>query len=147
MTTVAWDGTTLAADRAAWSGNSCYRVRKVFRVETRDRGLVLVGVCGDGGFAMALMDWMRGKGEKPGDYPDDSKKSLAIALVIDSKRRAWKLDSRLFYTRVYGRCVASGAGHDAAMGAMLAGADARRAVLITAKCTDVSALGVDTVRF
>lgn len=147
MTTIAWDGKTLAGDRAAWGGNSCYRVRKIYKVATPDRGVLLVGFAGDGGFAMDVLEWLRGKGEKPTRYPGDMKDSVVIALVIDAKRRTWKLDAQLRYTRVYGRHVTTGAGQDAAMGAMLAGADARRAVLIAAKCTDWSALGVDTVKF
>lgn len=146
MTTIAWDGITLAADRAAWSGYHCYAVRKVYRVQ-RDGMVFLVGFAGDGGFAHQILAWMRGEGEMPGQYPDDSKTSLSVAIVVDQKRRVWKLNSYLYYTRCYGRLHVTGGGQDFAMGAMLAGASAKRAIQLTARHSSLAALGVDEVTF
>lgn len=148
MTTIAWDGRELAADRGSWSGYVKSRVRKIFKREDRNGRPVLVAVCGDGGWAMAWLEWMYGTGAHPGPYPDkDAKLSMNIALVVDSRRRVWKHTANLQVMRALGRLHATGAGGEFALGAMAAGATARRAVLLTAKHSDCSAFGVDVVRF
>ena len=145
MTTIAWDGTTLAADCAAWSGNSKYRVRKVFKVKASDDARYLVAFSGDGHYAQALLTWMRG-GPHPGAYPTTD--NVVVAVVIDQQRRIWRLDSvSLRYGRVLERLHASGGGQDFAIGALEAGATAVQAVRIAIKRSDMAGLGVDWVRF
>lgn len=144
MTTIAWDGTTLAADRAAWSSGNKYRVRKVARIKAPDGRRFLVAGSGDGSYASHLLAWMKG-GPHPGAYPDAG--NFTIAVVIDEQRRIWRLDSNLRYMRVRERIHACGAGQDYAIGALEAGASARRAVEIAIKRSDYAGLGVDSVRF
>ena len=90
MTTIAWDGTTLAADRAAWSSGCKYRVRKVHKLTASNGARFLVALSGDGHYAQALLSWMRG-GPHPGKYPVTE--NIVIGVVIDEKRRIWRLDS------------------------------------------------------
>lgn len=145
MTTLAWDGTTLAADRAAWSSGNKYRVRKLSRVTAPDGRRFLVGVCGDGSYAGQLLRWMRGAIPHPGPYPEPG--NFTVALVIDERRRVFRLGSSLQYTEILERFHACGAGQDYAIGALEAGATARQAVQIAIKRSDYAGLGVDTVRF
>lgn len=147
MTTIAWDGETLAADRCSWSGCVRRKTRKVFKVKAKDGNICLVAFCGSQAFAMAVMSWMAGKQEKPdcaefGVAPDD-----ACAVVIDSKLRVWSLGNRLQYCLMNEKIFATGAGQEFAWGALEAGAAAKRAIEIAAKRSDYSALGVDCVRF
>jgi len=145
MTTIAWDGTTLAADRAAWSGGQKYRVKKVHKITAPDGRKFLVALCGDGQYATLVLAWMRG-GPHPGAYPDND--NIVIAVSIDERRRIWRLSSaKLCYERVLEKIHATGAGQDFAIGALEAGATAKQAVLITARRSDLSALGVDCVTF
>lgn len=144
MTTIAWDGKTLAADRAAWSSGVKYRVRKVHKITAPDGTKFLVGCCGDGGWLAALLGWMRG-GPHPGKYPTNDK--LSIALVVDEKHRLWRLDTELKYMPVYDQIHACGAGQDIAIGALEAGATAAQAIRIAIKRGDYAGLGVDVVRF
>ena len=145
MTTIAWDGTTLAADRAAWSSGQKYRVRKVHKVRATDGQQFLVALTGDGHYAMALLKWMRG-GQHPGPYPTDD--DYTIAVVIDERKRIWRLGSKmLLYCQVLERVHACGAGQDYAIGALEAGATAAKAIRIAMKRSDYAGLGVDTVRF
>lgn len=144
MTTIAWDGTTLAADRAAWSSGNKYRVRKVERITAPDGQRFLVAVCGDGTFAPHLLSWMRG-GPHPGPYPEAG--NFTVAVVIDERLRVWRMNHLLRYSQVRERIHACGAGQDYAIGALEAGATARRAVQIAMKRSDYAGLGVDTVRF
>lgn len=145
MTTIAFDGTTLAADRAAWSGgNNKYRVRKVERITATDGRRYLVAFSGECSYASALLAWMKG-GAHPGAYPESD--NVVIAVVVDERLRIWRLNSTLRYSRVLERVHASGGGQDFAIGALEAGASARRAVQIAIKRSDYAGLGVDSVRF
>lgn len=145
MTTIAWDGRTLAADRAAWIGGAKYRVRKVHRVKHATRGDLLVGLCGDGGFAEAVLEWLRG-GAHPGEYPERDK-TYTVALIVARGRKVWRLDSKLRWQRSYGRIHATGAGAEMALGAMEVGATARRAIRVVMKHSDYAGIGIDAVAF
>ncbi|WP_416048950.1 hypothetical protein [Cupriavidus basilensis] len=147
MTTIAWDGTTLAADRCSWSGGVRRRVRKIYRVRAPGGRVFLVAFCGNGDFAMAILAWMRG-GDRPDPAHFDVDKTSTCAVVIDERGGVWQLSGALSYgCRMRERVFAQGAGHEFAWGALEAGATARRAVLIAAKRSDYAALGVDCVRF
>ena len=146
MTTIAFDGTTLAADRCAWSSGNRYRVRKVYKVRAPDGRRFLVAFSGNGSYCMALLNWMRG-GPKPGAYPEDGG-PYTVAVVIDQQRRIWRMESHsLTYCQVLEKFHACGGGQDFAIGALEAGATAREAVQIAIKRSDMAGLGVDTVRF
>ena len=148
MTTIAWDGITLAADRCSWSGGVRRRVKKVFKIRMTDGEDYLVAFCGSGEFAHVVMEWMKGKRKSAPDCRDfgvDPESSCAV--VIDQKHRVFLLGARLMYMRMEERIFANGAGHEFAWGALEAGATAKQAVEIAAKRSDFSALGVDCVRF
>jgi hypothetical protein len=149
MTTIAWDGTTLAADACSWSGSARRRVRKVFKVRAPDGRHFLVAFSGEAAFAVAVLAWMRGQGSRPNcrDFMDPANFGQQCALVIDEKRRVWQLSPTLVYIRHYERIYAFGGGHEFAWGALEAGATAREAVQIAIKRSDLAGLGVDTVRF
>lgn len=149
MTTIAWDGTTLAADACSWSGSARRRVRKVFKVRAKDGRVFLVAFAGEAAFAMAVLAWMRGEGVRPNchDFMPVEDCGQQCALVIDEKRRVWQLSPTLVYIRHYERIYAFGGGHEFAWGALEAGATAREAVQIAIKRSDLAGLGVDTVRF
>lgn len=144
MTTIAWDGECLAADRAAWSGAFKYRVKKVHKI-TRDGRTFLVAMCGDGAFAELVLRWMRG-GDHPGLYPNAD--NITIGVVVDEKRRVWRLDAqKMSYSRVLEKIHATGGGQDFAIGALEAGASAKQAIQISMKRSDYAGLGVDVVKF
>lgn len=145
MTTIAWDGKTLAADRAAWSSGQKYRVRKVHKIRASDGQQFLVALTGDGHYATALLEWMQG-GRHPGPYPFDE--DYSIAIVIDERKRIWRLGSKMLrYCPVLEKVHACGAGQDFAIGALEAGATAAQAIRIAMKRSDYAGLGVDVVRF
>lgn len=149
MTTIAWDGETLAADSCSWSGAARRRVRKVFKVTAADGRRFLVAFAGDGSFALAVLAWMRGERERPDPLDHIKAEDLAnqCALVIDERRRVWQLGSSLVYSPMRERFYAYGGGQDFAWGALEAGATARQAVAIAIKRSDYAGLGIDTVRF
>lgn len=148
MTTIAWDGKTLAADRCSWSGGARRKVCKAFKVTAPDGSRFLVAFAGSGTFALAVLAWMQG-GNRPDPLafmkPDDL--SSQCALVIDEQLRVWQLGNDLWYSRMDERIYAYGGGQDFAWGALEAGATAKRAVEIATKRSDYAGLGVTTVSF
>lgn len=149
MTTIAWDGTTLAADQGDWSGGVRRRVCKVFKVQTKDRGTLLAACAGPSVYCIQVLDWIRGERERPNpaDFHDRGDMSRQCALVIDSERRVWQLSNHLHWEHMQESIFAFGAGQEFAWGALEAGASAVRAIEITAKRSDYAAFGVDFVRF
>lgn len=149
MTTIAWDGKTLAADRCSWSAGARRRVRKVYKVRAPDGSVYLVAFAGNGNFAMEVLRWMRGQAERPDPYRFVRPEQMdhQCALVIDEQRRVWQLGNELTYSAMNERIYAFGAGQDFAWGALEAGANAAQAVRIAIKRSDWAGLGVDTVRF
>lgn len=147
MTTIAWDGKTMAADGCSWSASTRRRVRKVFKVKASDGRTFLVAFCGNGAFAMAVLDWMRGKSEKPkhSDFGVDPENQFA--LVVDEKHRIWNLTANLNYLRYHEKKFAMGGGQDFAWGALEAGATAKQAVQIAMKRSDFAGVGVDCITF
>lgn len=146
MTTIAWDGETLAADRGSWSNGMHQAVRKAHRVTAPDGRRFLVALAGDGAFAISVLRWMRGEVSDPGRCLDDDM-TRDVAVVIDERRRVFRLNSRLLYVPYMGRIHTHGAGQEIALGAMMAGADAVKAIRITMQVSDYAARGVDCVRF
>lgn len=146
MTTIAWDGRTLAADKGAWSGGLHQAARKVHRVTAPDGRRFLVAFAGDVAFCAEVLRWMRGKGGQPGPcLADDLNRDCAV--VIDEKLHIWRLSSRLIWVPCEGRVHSSGAGQEVALGALMAGAGAIKAIRITMAVSDYAARGVDWVRF
>lgn len=148
MTTIAWDGVTLAADRCSWSGGSRRQVRKVFKITMADGEPYLVAFAGSAEFAHAVMEWMKGKLKTPPDCSAfNVDQDSACAVVIDKKKRVWLLGARLRYMRMLEKKFANGAGQEFAWGALEAGATAKQAVMIAMKRSDYAGLGVDCVSF
>lgn len=146
MTTIAFDGKTLAADRGAWSGGFHQVAKKVHRVTAPDGRKFLVALMGNAAFASDVLRWMRG-GPHPGPCLD-ADKNTDCAVVVDEQRRVWRLSAdRLTYRKAMGRLHSAGAGQEIAMGALMAGASACRAVRITMLVSDYAARGVDSVSF
>lgn len=146
MTTIAFDGKTLAADRGAWSGGFHQAAKKVHRITAPDGRKYLVAQMGNAAFAADVLRWMRG-GPHPGPCLD-ADKNTDCAVVVDEQRRVWRLSAdRLTYREATGRLHSAGAGQEIAMGALMAGAGAIKAVNITMLVSDYAARGVDWVRF
>lgn len=147
MTTIAFDGYTMAADRCSWSGATRRQVRKLFRIRRAGREFV-VAFAGSGSYAWTVLRWMRGEGERPNPLAFHEHKDLnqQCAVAVDERRRVWVLGNELIWTPVRERIFAHGGGQDFAWGALEAGATARQAVLIAQKRSDYAGFGADVMR-
>lgn len=149
MTTVAWDGKTLAADGCSWSGGVRRRVRKVFKVQHAERGELLAAFSGSSSFCTLVLEWLKGRGERPDPtlFYERGDLDLQCAVVVDKYRRVWSLSNNLVWCEMLEPIFANGAGQEFAWGALEAGADAVRAVEIAMKRSDYAGLAVDAVSF
>lgn len=124
MTTIAWDGTTLAGDTLGIIGGSLkvYSV-KVFALE----GGRVYGGAGAYQDVLAVRDWLaKQTAEKP------SVQDFA-GLVIDDLGKCWRLEEALIYLPITEPFHACGSGRDFALAAMAMGQDAATAVRFAAQ--------------
>jgi hypothetical protein len=121
MTTIAWDGKTLAADtlvsqREGWVGHTV-------KIGACDKGLY--GACGKLPFIQRFLCWAAGDRKQPPtkDWADGT----GVIIGLDGKVREWDEEGWIEYDAPH---YAWGSGFQFALAAMDAGADARRAVEI-----------------
>lgn len=140
MTTIAWDGKTLAADRCCGGWKN---VSKIFKLKD---GRYAAG-CGNSYHALcAVVAWMNA-GSKADSRPDIPADDAPDMIVIDKKGVVswviWPYVNGVALTEPF---FAVGSGSEFALGAMAAGANARRAVEIACRFDASSGQGIDAVR-
>lgn len=143
MTTVAFDGTTLAADRMM---GDIYNVQKIFRVPEG-----YAAGCGDYDYIVEVVQWLRDGAsmeDRPA-LPDKDREGSCAASVIVVKPTGeveWLTWPFLRRTKITEKFIAFGSGEEYARGAMAMGAGAKRAVEIACRYDRHSGMGVDAVR-
>jgi hypothetical protein len=120
MTTIAWDGKTLAADTRATSSGMPYRAVKLFALPD---GSLFAG-SGDYGQVCAVKEWLEHmitQMPKTDDF---------AGLFVTPTGEAFRLEETLIRLPIHERFHAIGSGRDFAMAAMHCGRSAREAVEI-----------------
>jgi len=140
LTTIAWDGHTLAADRQSTWGGTPTRTRKIFRAIHEDGREVIYGCSGLTHECSAYTQWIRGEIAVP------TFTEISI-LSIDRKGRIWHTNQSMFWTQIKVKFWAIGAGCDYALGAMACGKTAAEAIKIASRFDVGTGMGVDTLRF
>lgn len=141
MTTVAYDGKTLAADRRA---DEWMTVCKLFKLKD---GRIVTGA----GFYDQIVEvvaWLKRGGsetDRPALTEGDGEESDILVIHPDGKAY-WLTWPYLRPVLVREKYIAVGSGANFAMGAMAAGATARKAVEIACRFDKGSGKGIDTVR-
>jgi ATP-dependent protease HslVU (ClpYQ) peptidase subunit len=138
MTTIAFDGHTLAADRQSTWGGTATKTRKIFRATHADGRRMIYGCAGLTHECQAYTRWIDGKIERP-EFTD-----LSI-LSIDQKGRIWHANQTMLWVRIMTKQWAIGSGCDYALGAMAAGKSAAEAVRIASKLDVGTGFGVDVL--
>lgn len=142
MTTIAWDGFTLAADKMAASGNTKHGlVTKIFRVNGS-----LVGITGSLCEGLALLDWFRG-GADPKSVPDVGDDCDSRLVVITPEKSIQVYEVPYTLPIVFENSFqAFGSGRDFALAVMSHGMDARSAIVTASRFDLYTGGGVDTLK-
>jgi hypothetical protein len=132
MTTIAWDGTLLAADRLGDSGGFAFEVSKIFELGD---GRIL-GIAGDYAVGSQIADYLAGVGERPDFEP------VMFEGILVEDGEAYLLQSRLVPIPVKAP-HAIGSGRDYAIAAMRMGGSAIYAVEVASEYDPESGFGVE----
>lgn len=154
MSIVTFDGDTLATGRASWKNNyiwtpttkifhinpPCKECLKRFRLHESHDHLVW-GACGNSEDVPLILTWM----EEGGALPELKEKEVSCGLLLTVQTgHIHGLTGRMTLAQ-YAQTVpiADGGGHEIALGAMLAGATAVRAIELVMLRSSWEAGGVD----
>ncbi len=138
MTIIAWDGTTLAADKASTVVGLRLTVTKIFKVYGR-----LLAFTGDSDDAMQLLAWFKA-GADSATYPKALEKDETAGYVFDGKS-VLKYTKSAYPELLEDKFVAAGSGRDYALAAMHLGFDAKRAVEVACHFDTGCGNGIDTL--
>lgn len=140
MTTIAWDGMTLAADRQATVGNAVFMVNKLHRHD----GWILA-YFGDADAGEEVLTWFRA-GAKPEDFPENQRKDDRFSPLLAIRRGEIIVFERTPQAVRYPpQRFAMGSGRDFALAAMHCGRTAAEAVEVAALFDPGTGFGVDTM--
>lgn len=131
MTTVAWDGYRLVADRQM--GYHCVHVSKLRRLNDGS----IVGGSGNYDYVMRYFDYLDGLGPMPPFNPDTNMQATILRISKTKRKGKYKMELALCTGDLHEirdtKFYSIGSGSDYAMGAMAAGATATKAVEIASK--------------
>lgn len=141
MTVIAWDGTTLAADKRMVLGNTANgRVTKIHLARGH-----LTGFTGDACDGSRILHWFR-EGADPAKYPIKEGETNSTFVVVCPDRHVELYESGPIPLRLDpGQPLAYGTGHVAALAAMMMGADAIRAVEVASALDLYCGDGIDAL--
>lgn len=143
MTTIVWDGETLAADKRAINGSVSFPVTKIFK-----RKGCLIGAAGDFDRIQEMVSWFD-EGEIPEKFPSfgRSNEDFVGLLVIRPDKSVWKFERSPYPYRIESASHAIGSGSEYATAAIHLGCDARRSVEVAIALDAHSGIGVDCLKF
>lgn len=139
MTVVAWDGKTLAADKAATAVGHSSTVTKVFRVPGG-----IVAFSGESTRCMELLHWFNG-GRVVADFVKEVENSGTCGMFIDDFGKDFHYYNSPYPVAGEDKFCAMGHGRDYALAAMYLGFDAKTAVEVACALDNTCGKGVDTM--
>ena len=141
MTIIAWDGKTLAADKASTDVGYLRTVTKIFRVPGG-----VVAFAGSAANALALLEWFRA-GRDVAKWPktQEDGDQAASALFADENNFLWRYSTTPYPERSEDPFDAIGSGRDYALAAMHLGHSARVAVEVACALDNSCGKGVDSM--
>lgn len=155
MTTIAWDGEYLAADQGAWKYGHIDKVpTKIHRVIV-DGSNALYAHMGAAGFGRAMMNHIVDPAKNPmprwQDYGGDLEGNSGVGVLIFPFGVIYEITAMGDRVHMAGHgtrgVYAAGGGREMALGALLAGASAQRAVEIAVEFSDYGGHGVTVLKF
>jgi 20S proteasome alpha/beta subunit len=139
VSVIAWDGTTLAADKRATLGSLIRTTTKIFRV-----GDALCAYAGSAAGGEEMLAWFR-DGAKPESFPASQRTDEWSGLLVVRKGEILKYEQAPYPLRFEDKFIAIGCGRDFAMAAMHLGHDARTAVEVAIALDSGCGNGIDAL--
>ena len=140
MTTIVWDGKTLAADKQATFDGLKRKVTKIRKIKGH-----LIFSAGIFGISKELEHWWE-SGADPKEYPEVQKTDKwNFFYVITPDRKIFCYEQQPYPFQLEEKIIVCGCGRDYALGAMYMGADAVKAVEAACKYDIYSGCGIDTL--
>lgn len=143
MTTIAWDGRTLAADKQSTDSSGLMTtVTKIWRIDD-----YLFGATGSSPAIQEFKHWIS-NGADPKDFPSNIRPDTpwsVHAIVISAEQGIRVFENSAFAFTVERTRHAMGSGRDFALGAMRCGKSAVQAVEIASEFDCGTGQGVDTL--
>lgn len=144
MTTIAFDGKTIAADCQSTYGSFPVKVRKLNSLTYKGQNAV-AACAGTIREFQPIIEWLKAGGKKKSRPDvDDEKPDFSIIIATESGNVFYANDSLFFHDMGKVRW-AIGSGADYALGAMEAGKTAPEAIAIASRLDVNTGLGVDSV--
>lgn len=134
MTTIAWDGRTLCADRQLTTSGVRYETTKAHRLKDGS----LFASCGTLENNVAVRQWLNGGDDKPSIDKDDD----FDGVLIKPDGTAWMLNKKLHLIAIESPYFSTGSGRDFALLAMKLGKTAREAVELACELDIWSGMGI-----
>ena len=131
MSTIIVTATEMACDgmgTTSWDRVETLSSKKIIQV-----GNVLYGFTGSSGLKQAIIDWHSKGAAIPGDCPNLKDDDASWTLIVVTREGAAVYTSAVPYRRPIDIPYGIGSGGDYALAAVLAGADARRAIEIASR--------------
>lgn len=141
MTVIAWDGTTLAADKRMCIGSHHMTTTKIFR-----RPECLIAFSGAAKNIGALLVWVDG-GKVVAEFPKIKDDEQTIMALIYRDGRIENFDSGPFAIMIEDHQHAMGSGRDYARAAMYLGETAREACIVACQFDEACGNGIDVLSF
>lgn len=143
MTTIAWDGTSLAADRRAVNANLSRTVTKIRRLHNN-----LVAYAGNASLGEEMVNWFR-NGANAADFPaaQRDKEDWTVLVVVQPGGVVTVYERSPHPITFHDPFYAAGSGRDFALAAMRCGRTATKAVELASAFDIYTGNGVDTLTF
>lgn len=143
VSVIAWDGTTLAADKRASIGTLIRTTTKIFNL-----GDALAAYAGDADAGEEVLAWFK-DGHDPAKFPaaQRDKESLVGLLIVWPDGSLWKYERTPYPIKFPPQQFAIGSGRDFALAAMHCGKTAREAVEVACVFDSGCGNGIDVATF
>jgi len=141
MTVIAWDGDSLAADKAS---ENCGMVLRVTKIRKLGSGEVIAW-CGKMENGLALARWYA-DGAEIDHWPSFQRTDDWSRLIVANEEHVFFYEQEPERQFVDEPFCAWGSGRDFAIGAMAMGANAAKAIEIASKYNIFCGLGCDSIR-
>lgn len=143
MTAIAWDGTTLAADRAMFGDEQMMECSKLRILYKKDNPVMFAG-CGSHYNIMAVMKWISDGCEgKPDIDRDADTLGASFGILVDSYGHAFNVFGNGHLERILAPFAGDGSATQFLYGALAAGASADKAVQLAVQMRGDAGIGVD----